>query len=78
VLKENEDPHWCLAISSDGQYLATGSGDNGIYIWDMEKDEVIKKLYGHTNSIESVQFSPNNQYLIAGSDDGTCTLWKLK
>jgi WD40 repeat protein len=78
TLKDDDQPFWCLALSSDGKHLATGTGDNAIYIWDFAEGAIIKKLIGHTNIIESVHFSPDNQHLIAGSDDGTCSLWKLK
>jgi WD40 repeat protein len=30
---------------------------------------------GHTNGVSSVAFSPDGQYIVSGSDDGTIRVW---
>jgi WD40 repeat protein len=49
-----------------------------IVIWDAETGAEIRTLKGHTNIIESLSFSRDGKYLVSGSDDGTCILWKWK
>lgn len=36
------------------------------------------KLYGHSNSINSLCFSPDGTTLASGSDDNTIIFWDLK
>jgi WD40 repeat protein len=54
----------------------SGSNEDRIAVWDAGSGEEIKFLKGHTNIIESLSFSRNGAYLVSGSDDGTCLLWK--
>ncbi|RKU29506.1 hypothetical protein C6497_06245 [Candidatus Poribacteria bacterium] len=71
----------CLALSADGKILAAGSvfsGDNvynSIRLWDIKTGKVLNTLYGHTNSISSVNFSPNGEMLVSSSHDGIVILW---
>jgi len=75
-----------LTISSDGKYVAAGRNiinkdDKEIYsliVWDMNNFKEKLSLKGHTHNIVSVAFSPDNQYLLSGSWDGTMRLWDIK
>jgi WD40 repeat protein len=52
------------------------SYDKTIRIWDAETgDAVGQPLKGHTDSIHSVAYSPNGQYIISGSCDKTIRTW---
>jgi ribosomal RNA-processing protein 9 len=42
---------WTLALSSDGQYLASGGKDRHIGVWDVEKGIWVKGFKGHKDSI---------------------------
>ena len=48
---------YSVAISSDNKYIISGSFDNTIKIWDMEKKELIYTLTGHTSSVCSITIS---------------------
>ncbi|MEM7594703.1 MAG: hypothetical protein AAF383_24925 [Cyanobacteria bacterium P01_A01_bin.83] len=68
-----------VAISSDGQYLVSGSrGDNTIKFWDVEGKSVIYAFEGHQGSVNSVAISSDGQYLVSGSNDNTVKLWDAK
>jgi ribosomal RNA-processing protein 9 len=45
-----------LAVSSDGRYLASGSKDRRVGVWDVEKDEWVKGFGGHKDSISVCMF----------------------
>ncbi|MBC7878530.1 MAG: PD40 domain-containing protein [Anaerolineales bacterium] len=66
-----------VAISPDGKYLATGSVDQTVRLWDMATGETIRVLTGHTYTIDGVVFSPDGKYLLSGSHDGTARLWEV-
>ncbi|KAG1743732.1 WD40 repeat-like protein [Suillus paluster] len=66
-----------LAISSDGRYLASGSKDRRVGVWDVEKEEWVKGFGGHKDSVSSVAFRKGTQQLYTGSFDRTVKLFDL-
>ena len=66
-----------LSFSSDGALLASGGGDNTIKLWDVDAQQEIAALRGHTDSVRSVAFSPDGALLASGSFDHTILLWDV-
>ena len=71
----------CLCAFQN-KYLASGSSDNTINIWDCSSDESrlkpIKKLSFHVDSVNSIIAIDNGNYLLStGRDDKLC-LWDIK
>lgn len=65
----------CIAASPNGKYLATGSEDEFIKVWDLRRRREIGALSQHTGSITSVTF-PTSQHLLATSVDATLSLFR--
>ncbi len=66
-----------VAISPDGQVLATGSYDKTIKLWSLSTGEVRQTLLNHTHRITCVAISPDGQTLATGSYDNSIKLWSL-
>ena len=47
---------WCLAYSTDGKVLASGSSDNAIRLWNASTGENLRTIEGHTSRIFNVKF----------------------
>ncbi|MGK7902519.1 MAG: WD40 repeat domain-containing protein [Hormoscilla sp.] len=67
-----------VAISPDGQTIASGSSDNNIKIWQLLTGSLLLTLTGHADAVLAVAFSPDGLYLASGSKDKTVNIWHLE
>jgi WD40 repeat protein len=66
-----------LVYAHDGTRIATATGDNRIWVWDMGSGRLLNRLAGHTNHISAMSFSPNGEQLASVGWDGTLRLWDI-
>ncbi|MDW7973025.1 MAG: caspase family protein [Thermodesulfovibrio sp.] len=66
-----------IAFSPDGRYIASGSHDTTIKLWEVSSGKKMKTFKGHSSWITSVAFSPDGRYLASGSEDNTVKLWEI-
>ena len=66
-----------IAISGDGQILASGCWDNTIKLWSVTTGREIRTLTGHNNRVTSVAISSDGQILASVSGDNTIKLWSV-
>ena len=64
---------WCLCAISN-RILASGSGDNGIKIWDIEEKAIISTLSGYTNSVTTLCYVREGVF-VSGSEDESLIIW---
>ncbi|KAI1092977.1 quinon protein alcohol dehydrogenase-like superfamily [Rostrohypoxylon terebratum] len=72
-----------VAFSPSGGYLATGSYDNGVYLWciSVRPDEPGPELEPAgtlAKSIQDLALSPNGRTLAVAQSDGDIYLWDIK
>ena len=62
---------------SDGTCIVSGSHDGLVRIWDTATGECLKTTYAPLNPpVSHVQYSPNGEYVLAGTLDSKLRLWK--
>ncbi|KAI0343342.1 WD40 repeat-like protein [Trametopsis cervina] len=67
-----------VAASPDGgKWLATGSGDEIIKVWDLRRRKEIGGLMQHEGSITHLSF-PSRSHLLSASEDGTLCLFHAR
>lgn len=67
-----------VAISSDGQTLASGSLDETIKLWNLHSTQEIRtQNCGYLGGVHCITFSPDGQTLGSGHKDGTVRFWNL-
>ncbi|MEA3209628.1 MAG: hypothetical protein QOE70_2685 [Chthoniobacter sp.] len=71
------DALYALALSPDGQQLATGSYDQKIKLWSVADGAELKLLKGHTGAVFGLSFRPDGKVLASASADRTVKLWEV-
>ncbi|HIK53989.1 MAG TPA: NACHT domain-containing protein [Synechococcales cyanobacterium M55_K2018_004] len=66
-----------VAVSPDGQTIATGDDSGHICLWEAATGMKQAVLRGHESWVRSVAFCPTGQKLASGSHDQTVRLWDL-
>jgi uncharacterized protein with WD repeat len=73
---------WSVAVSPDGKFLASASGEwhqplnaGELFVWDATTGARCRVLEGHTALIFSVAFAPDGKLLASAGWDGTVRLW---
>ncbi|AET40371.1 Mak11p Ecym_5635 [Eremothecium cymbalariae DBVPG len=77
----------CLDISR--RYLVSGSNDEHIKIYDLQKRKELGTLFNHNGSITSLKFSrakdvggngtpQNNKWMLSASEDNKIVIWRVK
>jgi guanine nucleotide-binding protein subunit beta-2-like 1 protein len=64
-----------IAISSDGQFVLSGSWDGTLRLWDINAGVCHRHFLGHKKDVLSVAFSADNRQIVSGSRDKTIKLW---
>jgi WD40 repeat protein len=66
-----------VAWSPDGKYIASGSEDNTIIIWNPENGKFMQKLQGHTKPVRSIVWTKSSDQLVSCSEDGSVKIWHV-
>src|SRR5690554_7769277 len=65
-------------ISHNGKYIATGSIDRSIIIWEKKSGKQIRILHHHMKSITALQFSQDDKLILSASNDNTVKLTNIE
>lgn len=80
TFKGHKDAVYAVAFSPDGKYLATGSFDNSLKLWDAATASEIRTFagpQGHTKQVLTVAFSPDGMSIASGGADNTVKVWDV-
>ncbi|KAF2488840.1 WD40 repeat-like protein [Lophium mytilinum] len=68
---------WSIRFSGDGREIVAGTGDSSVYVYDIERQQSILRIPGHSEDVNAVCFgdSQSPHILYSGSDDTTLKVW---
>lgn len=64
----------CYAFSPDSAFVATGSADNSILLWNIESGRIVRVFNKHSETVYSLFFSPDGKSLLSASKDNSAKL----
>eukprot|EP00048_Salpingoeca_helianthica_P023995 m.28934 g.28934 ORF g.28934 m.28934 type:complete len:467 (+) comp9121_c1_seq2:2757-4157(+) len=68
---------YCIAVSTDEKFLATGGHDKYVFVWDLERAMLAKVFRGHGGAIHGLAFRRNSHQLFSASADRSVKIWNL-
>ena len=83
----------CVAVSTDGRFVISGSKDGGLVIWRFKEDTYDldkvarfhggrkgheEKHIGHCSAVNAVAISSDNQFFVSCDDSNLIHVWSLK
>ena len=69
-----------LSFSPGWKYIASTNRDKSkiIELWEVKTGKLVNTLSGHANTLKSLSFSPDGEYIVSGSADKTIRLWEVE
>lgn len=64
-----------VALTTDGQYAASGSADMTVRLWYVPSAESVQVMCGHKAAVNAVVMTTNGTKTVSGSSDGTIKVW---
>ncbi len=70
---------FCHNFSPDSRWIASGSWDGAVRLWDATQDwKCVKTLRGHRSGVGLTQFTPDGRTLVSAGDDNTIRFWNVQ
>lgn len=68
----------CVAVEPGNEWIATGSGDRVIKIWDLASGKLKVSLTGHISTVRGLAVSARHPYLFSCGEDKQVKCWDLE
>lgn len=77
-LKASDQSARCLAVNPVERELAVGYSDTTVRIFDLETYDLKRTIPAHTNSVFTVKYSPDFQFLLTAGRDAHLKVWDVE
>jgi len=67
-----------VALSPSGRLVATGGRDGRIVLREVATGSVVRRLFGHEDTVRALVFTPAGRTLVSGARDGTLRFWDVE
>ena len=77
-LQGHQGAIYCLKFSPNGKFIATGSFDKTVRVWDWKTQMQAECLSEHDLNISDLGWSYDSNFLVSGAYDQTCKVWDIQ
>jgi hypothetical protein len=77
TLKGHTNTIRSTVLTSDGQFIISGSSDRTIRIWNLRTGGLESRLLGHSDMVLSLGITHDDRYLVSAGWDNSLLLWNL-
>jgi len=67
----------CLEVSPSGRYIAVGTEDARMLVYDLMACVCIQECLGHSQGLVSVRWSPDQKQIASAGKDGCVIIWNF-
>ena len=67
-----------VKYSPNGSFIASGSEDNTVKLWDVTTGKVVRTLVAHRGYITALDFNASGDMLVTASKDNTIRIWDVR
>jgi WD40 repeat protein len=67
-----------VKYSPNGSFIASGSEDNTVKIWDVTTGKVVRTLVAHRGYITALDFNAAGDMLVTAAKDNTIRIWDVR
>lgn len=77
TMKKQTDLITCLSLSKKGNFMASGSQDNTLLIWDISNKDLrtVGPLKGHTKTLTALAFTDDEKKIASAGKDYIIIIW---
>jgi WD40 repeat protein len=77
TLHGHEKEVWRVVVDCNERWIASGSGDNTVWLWDLGSGEPLDQ-FTHDDCVAALAFSPDGRRLIVGCDNTKIYVYGLE
>lgn len=77
TLVTKDSPVWSIAVTPNGQILATARSNGEIELIDKQTGSVLNSLTGHAGVVWAIAISPDGEKIVSAGEDQTVKVWQV-
>lgn len=75
--QQESDELFCITISPDGKYFATGGSLGIVRVWEYGSGKCLSENKGHSGTVVCIRYAPDGKQIVSTGMDGLVLVWNI-